>query len=124
MVLDRYVAALDEARFIEAFAEGRGVAGRVVGRSGADEPHDRHPRLLRPCRKRPCRRAAGKRDELAASNHSITSSARVSMVGGTMRPSALAVLRFTAISNFVGNCTGRSPGFSPRRMRSTYEAAR
>jgi hypothetical protein len=38
---------------------------------------------------------------------------------GTVRPSALAVLRFTAISNLVGNCTGRSPGFSPRRMRST-----
>jgi hypothetical protein len=35
----------------------------------------------------------------------------------------LPALRFTAISNFVGNCTGRSPGFSPRRMRSKYEAA-
>jgi hypothetical protein len=31
----------------------------------------------------------------------------------------IAVLRFTTISNLVGNCTGRSPGFSPRRMRST-----
>jgi hypothetical protein len=39
--------------------------------------------------------------------------------GGMARPSAVAVLRFTTISNFVGNCTGRSPGFSPRRMRST-----
>jgi hypothetical protein len=58
------------------------------------------------------------------SRHSITSSARASSDGGTSRPSALAVLRFTVISNFVGNCTGRSPGFSPRRMRSTYEAAR
>jgi hypothetical protein len=26
-------------------------------------------------------------------------------------------LGFRTISNFVGNCTGRSPGFSPRRMR-------
>jgi hypothetical protein len=25
------------------------------------------------------------------------------------------VLRFRTASNFVGNCTGRSPGFSPRR---------
>jgi hypothetical protein len=33
-------------------------------------------------------------------------------------------LRSTAISNLVGNCTGRPPGFSPRRMRSTYDAAR
>jgi hypothetical protein len=28
-------------------------------------------------------------------------------------------LRFGTISNFVGNCTGRLPGFAPRRMRST-----
>jgi hypothetical protein len=28
----------------------------------------------------------------------------------------LAVLRFTTISNLVGNCTGRSPCFSPRSM--------
>src|SRR6516162_3456483 len=58
-------------------------------------------------------------DDLAPSNHSITSSARTRIDRGTSRPSALAVLRFTAISYFVGNCTGRSPGFSPRRMRST-----
>src|SRR5262249_14044369 len=59
-----------------------------------------------------------------SSGYSITSSARSRIGSGTARPSALAVLRLTAISNFVGNCTGRSPGFSPRRMRSTYEAAR
>jgi hypothetical protein len=51
--------------------------------------------------------------------YSITSSARSRIDRGTSRPSALAVLRFTTISNLVGNCTGRSPGFAPRRMRST-----
>src|SRR6516165_7141992 len=51
--------------------------------------------------------------------YSISSSARSKIDCGTVRPSALAVLRFTTISNFVGNCTGRSPGFEPRRMRST-----
>jgi hypothetical protein len=56
---------------------------------------------------------------LTSSYSSITSSARSRIDGGTARPSAFAVLRFTAISNLVGNCTGRSPGFSPRRMRST-----
>ena len=56
--------------------------------------------------------------------HSITSSARSIIDGGMTRPSAVAALRFTTISNFVGSCTGRLPGFSPRRMRSTYEAAR
>ena len=39
-------------------------------------------------------------------SHSMTSSARSIIDGGTARPSALAVLRFTIISNLVGNCTG------------------
>src|ERR1700741_2309082 len=51
--------------------------------------------------------------------HSITSSARASSVGGTVRPSALAVLRLMISSYFVGCCTGRLDGFSPLRMRST-----
>jgi hypothetical protein len=50
--------------------------------------------------------AAKQRDELAALHHSITSSARASSVGGTVRPSALAVVR----SNFV----------EARRMRACY----
>src|SRR5262249_28112799 len=97
--------------------------GFVARHEHADPPHP--PALLRARRKRPCRRrAAESSDEFASPNHSITSSARSIIDGGMARPSAVAVLRFTTISNFVGNCTGRSPGFSPRRMRSTYEAAR
>src|SRR5262249_42411049 len=38
--------------------------------------------------------------------HSITSSARASTVSGTVRPSAVAVLRLIARSNLVGACTG------------------
>ena len=49
----------------------------------------------------------------------ITSSARATIAGGTVRPSALAVLRLIASSNFVGSSTGRSPGASPFRMRAT-----
>src|SRR5262249_38830825 len=49
--------------------------------------------------------------------HSITSSARVSNVGGTSRPSALAVLRLITNSNLVGCITGKSAGFAPLRMR-------
>ena len=52
--------------------------------------------------------------------YSMTSSARSIIDGGTERPRAVAVLRFTTISNLVGNYTGRAPGFSPRRMRSRY----
>ena len=49
--------------------------------------------------------------------YSITSSARASRVGGTSRPSVLAVFRLTTSSKLVGCCTGRSAGLSPLRMR-------
>src|SRR5262249_33075660 len=55
--------------------------------------------------------------------YSMTSSARVSSVGGTTRPSALAALRLITSSYLVGACTGRSTGFSPLSMRPTYPAA-
>ena len=51
--------------------------------------------------------------------YSITSSARASSVGGTSRPSVLAVLRLITSSNFVGCSTGRSAGFAPLRILST-----
>ena len=51
--------------------------------------------------------------------YSITSSARASSVSGTVRPSALAVLRLITSSYLVGAWTGKSVGFSPRRMRPT-----
>src|SRR6516162_4113022 len=59
-----------------------------------------------------------------ASHHSITSSARASSDGGTSMPSALAVFKLMTSSYLVGACTGRSAGFSPLRMRSTYDATR
>src|SRR5262249_15283782 len=55
-------------------------------------------------------------DELAPF-HSITSSARVSSVGGTSRPSDWAVLRLMNSSIFVDCWTGRSAGFSPLTIR-------
>jgi hypothetical protein len=56
--------------------------------------------------------------------YSITSSATASNAGGMSRPSALAVLRLMVSSYLVGCCTGKSAGFSPLRIRSTYDAAR
>ena len=56
-------------------------------------------------------------------SYSITSSARASSAGGTVRPRLLAVLRLITSSYLVGACTGRSAGFSPLRMRSIYLAA-
>ena len=56
--------------------------------------------------------------------HSITSSARASSVHGMVRPSALAVVRLRTRLNLVGCSTGMLLGFSPRRILSTWSAAR
>src|SRR5262249_60235092 len=94
----------------------------TIPRTPANPPSP--PALLRARRERPRRRhAAEKRDELATPHHSITSSARAMSVAGTSRPIALAALRLITSSYLVGACTGRSAGFSPLRMRSTYWAA-
>src|SRR5215472_9577783 len=92
-------------------------------RNTAKEAHDRHRRLLRARRERPGGRAAEQRDELAAP-HSITSSARASSIGGTVRPISLAVCKLTTNSNFVALKTGRSVGFSLLRTRAVYIPAK
>ena len=56
--------------------------------------------------------------------YSITSSASSKNDSRTDRPSALAVFRLTTSSYFSGDCTGRSAGASPFRMRLTYELER
>src|SRR5215211_297736 len=50
--------------------------------------------------------------------YSITSSARARRVGGTSRPSALAVFTLMISSALVDCWTGRSAGFSPFRIRA------
>src|SRR5499433_1632486 len=56
-------------------------------------------------------------------HYSITSSARASSVGGTVRPSARAVFILMTSSKSVGCSTGRSAGRAPFRILSTYTAA-
>ena len=51
--------------------------------------------------------------------YSITSSAVNSSFGAISMPSALADLRLMTSSNLAGCTTGKSPGFSPLRMRPT-----
>src|SRR6516164_7274129 len=119
--VDPQVAAVGPAQLLQSLHERRkaGLSFRIVRcewREHADAPHPF--RLLRPRRERPRdRRAAKQRYELAAF-HSITSSARVSMVGAMSRLIAFAVLRLITISNLVGCSTGSSAGFTPLRMRS------
>ncbi len=51
--------------------------------------------------------------------YSITSVARKTNEGGTVRPSALAVFMLMTSSNLVGCSTGRSEGLVPLRILST-----
>jgi transposase len=57
-------------------------------------------------------------------SYSITSSARSRNDSGTVRPSALAVVRLMTSSNLVGCSTGISADFAPRRILSTKSAVR
>jgi hypothetical protein len=81
------------------------------------EPQEPDPvRLLRADDDRQSHRAASKQQQIAPP-HSITSSARCSNECGTVRPSALAVLRLINSSNLFGCCTGKSAAFSPFKIR-------
>src|SRR5262249_43505572 len=124
-LLDRDVAPLDPAKLAQSVDECINPLTVRVAPTRAKIPDGRQLAcLLRPCRERPRhRRAAEKRDELAALNHSMTSSARASSVDGKSRPSGLAVFKLTTGSYLGGACTGRSAGFPPLRMRSTEPAA-
>src|SRR6266487_3645919 len=124
-ILDRHILAVDVAGFTNALPECGQIACTIGRRRAAEEPDHRHCGLLRPRRERPRGRcAAEQRYERAAGAHSITSSAVIRMISGTVSPSAFAVLRLMTSSNFVGCSTGMSPGFAPRRILSTKSAAR
>jgi hypothetical protein len=94
-----------------------GQAAEAEGR-GIKETDHRYRRSLRARRERPRCRPAEQRDERAPL-HSITSSASASRLGGISTPNAFAVARLMTSSNLVASSTGRSPGFSPLRMRPT-----
>ena len=119
-ILDRHGAPLDPAEFAQSLHKYSSPWAPDRSRGRTQKSDGRHlRRLLRTCSERPCGRATHQRDELA-SPHSITSSARASSVGGTMSPSALAVLRLTNSSTFVACWTGRSAGFAPARIRPLW----
>src|SRR5262249_47572478 len=122
-VFDGDVATLDETRCTETLTECGHNEVRVARRQTAEEADHGHRRLLRARRERQRRRAAEQRDEMA-SFHSITSSVRSRNDSGIVRPRALAVVRLMTRSNFVGCSTGISAGLAPRRILSTWCAAR
>src|ERR1700747_2664207 len=117
--IDPQVAALAPSQLAERLCE-RGVPGLPLGivrgdiREHADASHAF--RLLPARRERPDGHRAAEQRYERAPFHSITSLARASSVGGTSRPSALAVLRLITSSYLVGACTGKSAGFAPLRI--------
>src|SRR5262249_31094175 len=93
--LDEDVSALDEAGFQQTLLKCS-IERQVITRStGAQNTDYRKSWLLRPYRQRPRRRRASEEGEegtaVHGSDHSITSSARASSVGGISMPSVLAV---------------------------------
>ena len=94
-----------------------------AGRRKVELADGRH-RLLLCAQPSPYGQRASQQQHQLAVYYSITSSARSRIAGGTVRPSALAVLRLTTSSNLVGCSTGRSAGLSPLRILSTKPAAR
>ena len=67
-VYNFYVVALNITAFSQPFEKGRQLLTRTLSRSGVDKSNYRHRRLLRTRRKRPRRRAAEQRDEVAPSH--------------------------------------------------------
>src|SRR5262245_15439026 len=98
-VINRYILTFSKTSFVEPLMKRRNETS--IGKCISEETNYRQYRLLCAQTKRPHRDAASKRDELAPP-HSITSSARVSSVGGISRPSILAVVRLIVKSNLVG----------------------
>src|SRR5262249_27492942 len=116
-VLNDHVLPLDIAGVFEPLAECARRDSVPIGRGAVEKPNHRHW-LLRACSERPRSPAPEKRDELPPS-HSITSSARASIAGGMVRPSALAVFGLISSSYLDACSTGRSAGSAPLRILST-----
>jgi hypothetical protein len=100
------------------------VVAAVVARAGLD-PHQFQADDV-------TRKAVGRRQVARAQSdvadveqvdHSITRSACSKVVGGTFRPSAFAVFRFSTISMRVGRSTGVSAALAPLSSRSTMPAS-
>src|SRR5206468_4035194 len=113
-VFDRQILSVDVAGFAQSLPEGGHAEGRGLCRHAAEKADHRHRLLLRAEGARRSHHAAQQQQLTAV--HSMTSSARARIDSGTVRPSALAVLRLTTSSNVVGCWTGRSAGFSPLRI--------
>src|SRR5207249_11033039 len=114
-VFDRYILSLDIAGFARSRAERAHKRCVRVGPGAVEVAAPRHRLLLR-AQGAPRRHRAAQQQHQLAAVHSMTSSARARIDGGTIRPSALAVLRLTTSSKVVGCWTGRSAGLALLRI--------
>ena len=122
--LPDFAATISELRHCPTFAAPDAVVvlecpSRVQTRPLTAVMLQRHGRQIR---------AKTSREQMqhpcSKTTYSITSSARASRVGGTVTPSALAVLRLMKYWNLVGCSTGSSLGLEPFSTFSTKTAAR
>ena len=102
----------------------------LSGKTTSDIGRDRHPDGMAPMSALPPKADIGTQSRNVCfvpkadiphcseeSRYSITSSARAESVGGISNPSVFAVFRLITNWKLIGSITGRSPGFSPLRMR-------
>ena len=118
LVIERALGFTDEIELLLSFRDDRPARILPIGvstRSRFAIGRMMHSAVEKMLRSGP-NRAAEQGDELALV-HSITSSASASKVGGRSNPSAFEALRLITSSNLLAWITGRSPGFSPLRIR-------
>jgi len=109
------IATLRGAEFGQALFERFRIGFAPLGRKhNAYSPY--FAGLLGSGTRQPRQRSTANYANEFAPPHSMTSSARARIAGGTVSPSALAVLRLTTSSNLVGCWTGKSAGFAPLRI--------
>ena len=119
-VFDRDVLPFNKTCLAQSFAKSREVQlNRPELRRHRAEDADHRRRLLLRAHdeRREAGRPADQREELAAAQYSMTSSARSNTVCGIISPSGLAVSRLMTSSGRVDWMTGKSPGAAPFRMR-------
>src|SRR5262249_39174532 len=116
-VIEADVLPLDPAELAHAIAQRieQETRGLPIGKAGHQHANVANGRVLSACRHWPRRRRAAEQGDELAPPHSITSSAVICMISGTVTPSAFAVLRLMTSSTLVGCITGSSAGFSPLR---------
>src|SRR5258706_3337454 len=100
----------------KTFSHGLGQVRKCSRRGDGSTPKTGHRSMRSACPFRANKKTHALQQK---ASDSITSSARTSKDGGTVRPSALPVLRLITSSYLVGCSTGRSEGLVPLRILST-----